>query len=301
MSSSLSVSVVVPVLNGAAMIGDLLSALTNQVGLTSQTEIIVVDNGSTDGSQDLVQRFGVTLLEEARPGPAAGRNRGLAHARGEVIAHLDADTLPTRRWLVELTSPFSNADVVLVGGSTLSYCPATAAERFVSQMGAYKMEYSVSRGVFPFIASRNMAVRRDAALAIGGWSEDMPTAEDMDFCHRLLRRFPTEIIHQPTALLFHRDRSSDAGLFYQAWTYGQGLAHMYHRYPDVAHWGVLTSLRLARTLAIRYVSSVSFRLRGRLGLAPQSRVEFAAYHWLWSWWYWRGFLSMYWHGERRRL
>jgi glycosyltransferase involved in cell wall biosynthesis len=287
------------VLNGATVIGDLLASLVNQVAPPRDTEVIIVDNGSSDGTQDIVRRFNVTLLEEPRRGPAAGRNRGLDHARGDVIAYLDADTLPTRRWLAELLRPFASSDVVLVGGSTLSYCPMTPAERFISQMGAYKLEYSVSRGVFPFIASRNMAVRRKAALAINGWSEDMPTAEDMDFCHRLLRRFPTEIVHQPTALLFHRDRSSDSALCHQAWTYGQGLAHMYLRYPDVTRWDVPKSIRLAKTLSIRSLASVVLRLGWRLGLTPQGRAEFAAYHWLWSRWYWRGFFSMYRHKERR--
>lgn len=294
-----SVSVVVPVLNGASTIGDMLTALVNQAGVPPQTEIIVVDNGSTDGTQDIVRRFDVVLLEESKRGPAAARNRGLCHATGDVVAHLDADTLPTRRWLAELVAPFTDRDVILAGGKTLSYCPVTPAECFMAQLGIFEMEHSVARGIFPFVSSRNMAVRRENALAIEGWAEEMPTAEDMDFCHRLLREFSTEIVLRSAAILFHHERTSDDALQRQSWTYGEGLAQMYLRYPEVVRWDAVKSIRLARTLLIRSAMPAILHLGEMLGLASGERVEFATYHRLWSWWYWRGFFSMYRHKERR--
>src|SRR5260370_26945355 len=103
-----SVSVVIPVLNGEATIGELLGALLTQRDPPAATEVIVVDNGSVDATRDIVRRAGVTLLEEPVRGPAAARNCGLRQARGDVVAHLDADTLPTSRWLAELVAPFAD-------------------------------------------------------------------------------------------------------------------------------------------------------------------------------------------------
>jgi glycosyltransferase involved in cell wall biosynthesis len=296
-SAPASVTVVVPVRDGAETIGDLLAALGAQVPPPAAAEIVVVDNGSTDGTADIVRRFDVRLAQAQTPGPSAARNVGLAVARGDVVAYLDADTLPTRRWLVEILAPFEDPAVVLVGGATIGFAPETPAQRFVaSQMEASAFEHSVSRALFPFAASRNLAVRCEPARAVGGWAEDMPTAEDMDFCFRLSRATGAPLAHSPGAIVLHRDRASDRALRDQAWSYGEGLAHMYLRYPEVAGWDAAKTGRLVRILAVRSSRPWALRLRGRP--ADSAQVELARYHALWTWWFWRGFFSML--GRRRR-
>jgi glycosyltransferase involved in cell wall biosynthesis len=299
MNRNLSVSVIVPVLNGEATIGDLLTALINQTAVPSHPEIMVVDNGSTDSTVDIVRQFDVRLLHASTLGPGAARNCGLYEAHGEIVAYLDADTLPTRRWLAEIVAPFSDPAVILVGGRTFSYKPTTPAERFIArQLETFAFEYSVSRSLFPFVASRNLAVRREMALAIGGWAEDMPTAEDMDFCYRIQRSYATDIVRQPTAILFHRDPTSDEALRRQAWTYGQGLAHMYLRYPQVARWDFVKSWQLLRILIIRATRPLGLRLNQRWQPIATADIELADYHWFWTQWFWRGFFSMMTHKQR---
>ena len=105
----ITASVVVPVLNGEDTIGDLLIALTHQRGVSGNVEFIIVDNGSTDNTKEIVGAYEVMLLHEPKPGPSAARNRGLYHASGEIVAYLDADTIPTRRWLAENYRPVFNS------------------------------------------------------------------------------------------------------------------------------------------------------------------------------------------------
>ncbi len=290
MTAPPSVSVVVPVLNGAATIGDLLRALHAQTSEPPAEEIIVVDNGSTDGTRDIVRRHQVTLLEEPVRGPSAARNRGLRHARGEVIAHCDADTVPTRRWLAELVAPFRDPAVTLAAGQTLSFPPRTPAERYLGRFQLYDAEKNIARAVLPFVASMNLAVRRGAALATG-WDEAMPTSEDVDFCTRLLRRFPGPIAYAPGAILFHRNRNTDDGLRRQAWTYGEGVADTYTRYPDVVPWGASQYAHLARNLLVRVLRPAWLRAGRAVGLTTADDVEYAHYHRMWTCWFWRGFFS----------
>jgi glycosyltransferase involved in cell wall biosynthesis len=294
-----SVSVVVPAYNCAGTVGDMLNALTHQSQPPPDTEIIVVDNGSTDDTVAIARRFPVTLLEEAKRGPAAARNRGLHAARGEIIAHLDADTLPTRRWLAEITAPFADPQVILVGGRTTSFQPTTPAQRFYASYRRRDTEDCLDRAVFPFVSSTNMAVRRTAALTIGGWAEDLLTAEDMDFCYRLVKEYPSPIHFQPGALLFHRDRDTRKGLCRQAFTYGEGLAQLSFRYPEATKWSVTQALGVARHLAAVSLRPFAVRWAQMSGAATAEDVEYTQYHRLWNWCYWRGFLSMVRHREWR--
>lgn len=86
------VSVIVPAFNSERFIAAALASIEAQTFVPS--EVIVVDDGSTDGTSDIAAGFpGVTLLRQAHVGVAAARNRGLEVATGEVVAWLDADDL----------------------------------------------------------------------------------------------------------------------------------------------------------------------------------------------------------------
>lgn len=293
-----SVSVVIPVLNGGHTIGDTLRSLQGQAPAATSSETIVVDNGSTDDTAAVVRRFGVTLLHEAKPGAAAARNRGLHAASGEIVAFCDADTVLTRRWLAELLAAFEDPEVTLAAGRIVCYPPKTGAERYLATCGVYDVERAVGRPVFPLAPSGNMAVRREAALAVGGFDEAMLTAEDADFCHRILRVYPGQIAYRAGAMLFHRSRPTAAELRRQAWVYGEGVARLYVRYPEILPW----NLRQVAIIAGKVLSRGTLPLLlapGRLlRVIPGERVEFATYNRLWTWWFWCGFLRLY-YGARR--
>jgi Glycosyltransferases involved in cell wall biogenesis len=297
-----SVSVVVPVFNGERTIGDMLKALTSQSPKPRDLEIIVVDNGSTDATREIVERYdGVTLLHESRRGPAPARNTGLRAANNEIVLHCDADTLPSRGWIAALTRVFTDPAVHLAAGKTLSFPPKTAPERYLAVAQVYEAEKNINRPVLPFVASMNMGVRRESALAIGGWTNEMMTAEDVDFSTRLLARFPGPIAYAPAAVLFHRNRTSDAALKKQAWTYGEGVADTYQRYPQVASWGIKQYAGLARTLVGRTIAPSLLRVASVVGIPTDSNVEHAHYHRMWTWWFWGGFASFYRNREYRPM
>lgn len=298
MSSELSVSVVIPVLNGAATIGDTLTALLNQRGAPLHREVIVVDNGSTDGTAEIVRPFRAELTYEPVRGASAARNRGLRQARGEVVAFLDADTLPSRRWLTELVAPFADRGVLLVGGQIMDYLPRTPPERFMASVGTPKLEYTLFRQSFPYIPSGTLAVRRSTALDIGGFDETLATAEDLDFCVRMVRRFGCSMLRQPQAILFNRHRSTDESLRRQAWEYGRGLAQVQRRYPEIIRLNVARAVYVGLILSLRWMGSMTVGASHRLGLTSDARAEFARYHWFWSRWFWSGYVSARQSGEQ---
>ena len=292
MAPELAVSVVVPVLNGGDTIGDLLTALAHQAGAPRDSAVIVVDNGSTDSTAQVVARFPVTYLRESTPGPSAARNRGLSHARGDIVVFVDADTLPTRHWLAEITAPFVDPAPVVVGGHAVDYRATTPAQRFMAQLGARRLEHDFFRSRVPYVAAESMAVRRAALIAVGGWDEGLRTAEDLDVCVRLVRRYACRVVRQPRAVLFTRRRGTFEALLSQAWDYGQGLAQVHLRYPEVIPLSRSRWLLLGSALAVRRAKAWLLAGGQRLGLAGAERADFARHHWDWSRSFWGGFVSM---------
>ena len=110
-------SVIVPAYNAGKTIGDCLGALTRQSLVPAVYEIIVVDDGSKDGTAEIVKTFSVRYLRQANRGPATARNHGAREARGEIILFTDSDCVPSADWIAEMTKPFGDPDVVAVKGA----------------------------------------------------------------------------------------------------------------------------------------------------------------------------------------
>lgn len=112
-------SVIVPVYNDAERLARCLRALGRQTYPSDRYEVIVVDNGSDTPVAPVVAATlpGARVVSESRPGSYAARNRGLALARGEVVALTDSDCLPAAEWLEEGIGAFrQTANCGLVGG-----------------------------------------------------------------------------------------------------------------------------------------------------------------------------------------
>lgn len=112
------VSVIMAVYNDPERVQLCIAALLRQTYPRECYEILVVDNGSTDTTREAVAQYDVTLLvEAAKQGSYAARNKGLAHARGDVIAFTDSDCIPSNDWIaMGVARLTAEPGVGLVGG-----------------------------------------------------------------------------------------------------------------------------------------------------------------------------------------
>jgi glycosyltransferase involved in cell wall biosynthesis len=293
MNTTPAASVVIPVFNGEATLGDLLIALKAQAGVPCRFEIIVVDNGSTDRTAEITRMHGALLLHQPVRGPSAARNLGLARAQADIVLFTDADTVPSRRWLASLLAAFADPEVVLATGPIYGWQPATGAERYASSHKGFTRERSAEHPLHPFAHGMNVAVRRKAALEIGGWNETMTSGEDVDFSICLRKRFAAPIRFVDQAVLFHKHRRTDEALWKQARWHGAGFAQVYQR-----HRGSLPSpyrqLVIALTMIGVLHAVAPLVALGRCArLCSEERAEFERYHRRWLRHFWSGFLEQW--------
>lgn len=188
-------SVVVPTFNRISTLRLCLRGLLNQS--YPDYEIIVVDDGSTDGTAEaLPQEFpAIRYFHQKNAGPAAARNRGIQAAHGEIIAFTDDDCLAPTDWLACLDAGFRRyPEVVGVGGPLLAPTdirPTNLIARYeqhVVQVHYHARDQEIVAGFnCPAGGTNNMAYRRSALQASGGFDESFPypAAEDADLKWRL--------------------------------------------------------------------------------------------------------------------
>jgi len=177
------VSVVVPARNEEAYIGSCLEALLAQD--PPPDEVIVVDNGSKDGTAKIAAAMGARVVREERPGVHHARERGLEEARFEVVAQTDADTRVLPGWIASIKNAFEDPEVVASYGPVLLY-EAPLFDRLLARyLFPAFLRLSALLGQ-PNLNGANHAVRREAALAVGGY--DRPFAEDVHLARKLRAR-----------------------------------------------------------------------------------------------------------------
>ena len=174
----LSISFVVPVLDDA----DRLSRCLESIGVNGRAgvEVIVVDNGSTDGSDRVATAAGATLIVKRDGSVGTLRNVGALAAHGDVIAFVDADHEISRRWVATIREVFVDLSTA-AAGAPYSSGGATWVQRTYDGL---RDRPSVRRQV-AWLGSGNLAVRRSVFLKIGGFDESLQTCEDVDLCRRL--------------------------------------------------------------------------------------------------------------------
>ncbi len=178
------VSFIIPVLNGQKDIGRCLTAVQNQHFSSEQYEVLVMDNGSTDGTLEIVRDQGFKV--ETVPGlcVAALRNKGAKIARGEFLAFVDADVEIMSDWLHEGLKVFQETGIVAAGCFPKAPEPATWVQK-TWELHQRGLQGDNFRNPVFWLPSMNILVRRDAFLMINGFDEHLVTAEDVDLCYRL--------------------------------------------------------------------------------------------------------------------
>lgn len=196
------VSVIIPVFNGERFLREAVQSVREAVHVLhrkySDVEIIIVDDGSTDGTANVARSLPETVryLHQANQGPAAARNRGIEHAQGSLIAFADADDLwPADKLELQLPYLIRDAKIEIVMGRiqqvllSRTFDGQTRAEEFAEPA------FSVNLG--------SAVIRKAVFERVGLFDETMRYSEDVDWFMRA-REGGAEIVTIDAVTLFYR-------------------------------------------------------------------------------------------------
>ena len=223
----LSISVLIAAYNEQPVIRRTIEAVL--VGSTPPAEVIVVDDGSTDGTAaEVTTHFGgdarVQLLRQANAGKAAALNRAIERSSGDVLICLDADTLFARDTIEKLVRHFGDSRVGAVAGNVkvgnrINVWTRWQALEYITSQNLDRRAYALLNAI-TVVPGAVGAWRRSAVTQAGGFRNDT-LAEDMDLTWRI-RRAGWRIENEPEAFGFTEAPDSLTTLYRQRyrWTFG---------------------------------------------------------------------------------
>ena len=279
MSEKIEISVIVPTLNRAASLARALASFVTQDMDPDLFEVLVVDNGSSDDTQDVAESFEgkikqLRYVHEPEPGLHCGRHRGLREARGDLLVYADDDIAAFSTWLSAIRRSFRDSNVALVGGKILPEYedePPYWLRRLWRRRGQHgrAMPYlsildfgETSLMTDPYyIWGCNFGVRREAVLKAGGFHPDgMPPAKRFyrgdgeTWISDVVVAKEWRALYEPDASVYHyipAARMTQEYFFQRAYDEGISYSYTVLRHQYLMHRGLKVHMQAAVAVSRR--------------------------------------------------
>jgi len=257
------ISIIIPTYNRREELKELLCSLKQQ-DFRADFEVIIVDDGSTDGTGEVVAEIApkwngrLSYFGQENKGPGTARNLGIQQAKGDILVFTDTDCLAPSGWLKELTIPLSDESVGAVGGpeqtcpddSLLLKCFSYVMTSFLTTGGIRGRKGKKLAKYYP--RSFNMAVSRKAMRMVGGFRE-MFYGEDILLSHEI-KQAGFRLQYAQDAVVYHRRRTTLKQFFGQLFRMGQARMII-----SFIHRSLLQPLYVLPAVAILFfVALISF-------------------------------------------
>lgn len=225
------VSVIICSYNGASTVEACLKSMERL--RYPDYEVIFVDDGSTDATPDILQRFPwVRYIRQQNMGLSYARNVGLAAAEGEIVAYTDSDCEADEDWLYHLVLALTRGSHVGVGGPNLIPDEGSWVADCVGLSPGGPTHVMIDDRTAEHVPGCNMAFYTWAAREINGFDPQFRKAgDDVDFIWRLQHRGYT-IGFAPAAQVWHYRRNTVTAYLKQQRGYGEAEALLKYKHPD---------------------------------------------------------------------
>jgi glycosyltransferase involved in cell wall biosynthesis len=266
--TTLRASVVVPTYNRAALLLRCLDALAHQSCPPSDFEVIVVDDGSTDGTADAVRGktfpFRCEMVLQEHGGAARARNAGAARATADILAFTEDDVVPDGEWLSNALAALAAPGVDVVEGSTVYEDTGEEVRRFEGTR-------------MPSFIPCNLVLRRDLFVRVGGYDaafidlrRGLYFREDSEFGFRLLEGGARVVVDPGVRVAHPRQFASVSACFRHARRYVfdallyKKHPQLFRRYIEVKRIAGMTVRRVQHLAALLWAAGVAAGVVGAL-------------------------------------
>ena len=223
------VSIVIPTYNRKEVLKECLDTLFNQNYQKDRYEIIVVNDGSTDGTDKLFEEYtkknsNLKFFTQENKGSYAARNVGTKNSIGEIICFTDDDCIVDEDWVKNLVGAYTDENVGGVGGTIVDYKTETIIKQYIKNRKLLNQEM-----FFSPVVGANMSYCKRTMQKAEFFDESFRNCEDVDFGIRVrLKGF--KIKYTPNAIVYHKHRATLKGLIKQQYNYGKGNARLHKKY-----------------------------------------------------------------------
>ncbi len=229
----MDISVIIPAYNAEKTISRCLNGFRKQTVPSTSYEIIVVDDGSTDGTADIVKQFPVRYLHQENSGPASARNYGASLSKAEIILFTDADCIPDSHWIEEMIKPFHDTNTMAVKGAY-----ETRQKEIVARFAQIEFEERFTlleeAETTDMVDTYSAGYRHHIFQKLGGFDTRFPVAnnEDTELSYRM-EALQLKMIFSPKAIVQHLGHP-DSVLRYARLKFSRGYWRMvvYKQFPE---------------------------------------------------------------------
>jgi len=226
-----SVSIVIPIYNRAALLNLCLPPLFAQSYPQDRYEILLIDDGSSDDTVERAREIGLKwdgkfrIIEQTNGGPAKARNSGLFASQADIIAFVDSDCVAEPRWLEILINALTHHEADAVGGPIVGAHIDNWVSFYLETVGFYR--HRIRHGKVDYLVSGNIAVRRNALLAVGGFTTQGGVwGEDVDLSYKLIREGYKLIVSEQGVVTHYGDPTTLRQLIHNLFRYGKNIHHL---------------------------------------------------------------------------
>ncbi|MEW6295914.1 MAG: glycosyltransferase [Candidatus Diapherotrites archaeon] len=268
----MKVSIVIPCYNPEKTIALTLSSILKSDFPKSQFEVIVVDDGSIDSTRDIVKKFkGVILVQQKHKGPAAARNLGARKAKAGIIAFLDSDCAPEKKWLKIMVKEMMNRETTAVYGSLIDG-EKNIYSKAIHLDWAHSLNPKMKKEERVLATSANFCIRKKIFNELNGFDEEVLWTEDTALSIKLKNKnYRIVFLPEAKAKHFHKIKNLKNFLFHR-FEHGIGEAYVNLKYDNPFSWSFLfrkNFYEMLLFLPVLFVVSFSFVLWKNLKYSPE--------------------------------